>query len=244
MIRKAIVPAAGRGARMGGLTRETPKPMLLVEGRPMLEHIVLRLRDAGARHALIVTGFMGETIEAHFHGWEGVSFVRQQVADGTAAAALLGRDFADRDPFILTFGDILCAAENYSGIGAVLEETKAAAVVGVKYVDDPWQGAAVYADASGALTRIVEKPPRGGSATHWNSAGLYAFAPEMFDEMAAVPKSERGEYEITAAIARAIEHGRAVRMFEMRGAWRDVGRPDDLNQAAAVLRDSGPRDSG
>jgi len=93
----------------------------------------------------------------------------------------------------------------------------------------------VYCDETGAVTKIVEKPPRGTSTTHWNSAGLYAFSPEIFDEIATVPRSPRGEYEITTAIEQLIEHGRPVRMFEMTGAWRDVGRPEDLAVADEIL---------
>jgi dTDP-glucose pyrophosphorylase len=85
------------------------------------------------------------------------------------------------------------------------------------------------------VSLIVEKPPRGTSSTRWNSAGLYAFDPVVFQEAENVPPSPRGEYEITSAIEQLLEHGRAVRMFEITGAWRDVGRPEDLASAADIL---------
>ncbi|MDE3199268.1 MAG: nucleotidyltransferase family protein [Acidobacteriota bacterium] len=238
MIRKAIVLAAGRGTRMGALTEDVPKPMLPVEGRPMIEHIVRRLQSAGLSEVLLVVGYRRDLIEDHFRGFGGVSFVTQHAMEGTARAALFGRGFAENEPFLLTFGDILTSASNYTGIREVQSRFDAAVVAGVKYVDDPWQGAAVYVDESGAVTRIVEKPAKGASATHWNSAGLYGFGGGMFEEIAAVPKSARGEYEITSAVEQAIAHGRPVRMFEMTGAWRDVGRPEDLRQAGEILRES------
>lgn len=239
MLNKAIVLAAGRGTRMGALTEELPKPMLPIEGRPMLEHIVLRLREAGVDRILIVVGYRRELIEAHFAtGFPEVSFVTQEVVEGTASAVRLGRDFISADPFLLTFGDILCGARNYTGIGDSLTRNSASGVLGVKYVDDPWQGAAVYADAEGVVSEMIEKPPRGASATHWNSAGLYAFTPEIFSEIDLAPRSERGEYEITTAIRQLITRGRPVRMFEIDGAWRDVGRPEDLAEAARVLSQS------
>jgi dTDP-glucose pyrophosphorylase len=159
----------------------------------------------------------------------------QETAEGTAAAVALGRAFAGSDPFLLTFGDILCNAENYSGICEMLEIKEAAAAIGVKYVDDPWQGAAVYANEAGLVSKMIEKPPRGTSATHWNSAGLYAFGPEIFDEIDTAPKSVRGEYEITTAIEQLIGHKCPVRLFKMRGEWRDVGRPEDLAAAGRIL---------
>jgi NDP-sugar pyrophosphorylase family protein len=239
MLNRAIVLAAGRGTRMGALTDEIPKPMLPIEGRPMLEHIVLRLRDAGIERVLIVVGYRRELIEQHFAaGFPEVSFVTQEVVEGTASAVRLGREFIGADSFLLTFGDILCGARNYTGIAASLIRYSASAVLGVKYADDPWQGAAVYADDAGVVSEMIEKPPRGSSTTHWNSAGLYAFTPEIFGEIEIAPRSERGEYEITTAIRQLISRGGPVRMFEIDGAWRDVGRPEDLSDAARVLSES------
>jgi NDP-sugar pyrophosphorylase family protein len=228
--------AAGRGTRMGGLTKELPKPMLPLNGRPMIEHIVRRLQEAGLREILIVVGYRRELIEEHFRdGFSGISFVVQDVVEGTASAVKLGGGFVGDEAFLLTFGDIICDGSNYSGIAAELERSGAAAAIGVKYADDPWQGAAVYADADGVVRKMIEKPARGTSSTHWNSAGLYAFGPEIFGEIARAPKSARGEYEITTAIEQLIERGRPVRMFGMTGAWRDVGRPEDLAEAGKIV---------
>ena len=235
-----MVLAAGRGTRMGALTDDVPKPMLPVDGRPMLEHIVHRLQSAGIQEVLLVVGYRRESIMDHFGqpAFTGISFAVQETVNGTAAAVKLGRAFAADEPFLLTFGDILTGAENFRGIGERLLRDNAAAVVGVKFVDDPWQGAAVYADDAGVVSKIVEKPARGTSTTHWNSAGLYAFAPGIFEEIDRVPKSERGEYEITTAIEQLIERRSRVCLFDMQGAWRDVGRPEDLTSAARVLAES------
>jgi bifunctional UDP-N-acetylglucosamine pyrophosphorylase/glucosamine-1-phosphate N-acetyltransferase len=220
---------------MGALTEDLPKPMLPLEGRPMLEHIVERLHGAGITEVLLVVGYRRDMIEAHFREFAGVRFAVQEVVEGTATAVRLGREFCGGEPFLLTFGDIITASANYRGICELRERESAAAVVGVKWADDPWQGAAVYADATGAVSRIIEKPAQGTSTTHWNSAGLYAFAPSVFDEIDRVPKSPRGEYEITSAVEQFIEGGAPVFLFEMKGAWRDVGRPEDLEVAAGVV---------
>ena len=89
MLHKAMLLAAGRGTRMGELTEEMPKPMLPLNGRPMIEHIVRRLQDAGLREILIVVGYRRELIEDHFRdGFSGVSFVVQEVVEGTLASAV------------------------------------------------------------------------------------------------------------------------------------------------------------
>jgi NDP-sugar pyrophosphorylase family protein len=222
---------------MQSLTGERPKPMLIVRGKPLLEHVLDRLRRAGFDRVLVVIGYRGEVIRAHFAGYPvALEFVEQTTLDGTARAALLARDFAEPDPFVLTFGDILCSPANYSGIlSALIDQSGIEAAVGVKFVNDPHQGAAVY-ERDGWVTRIVEKPPPGASTTHWNSAGLFAFQSSIFARLEAVQASARGEYELPDAITGVIAAGKLVRLFTMEGEWRDVGRPEDL-EAAQDLAD-------
>ena len=114
---KAIILAAGKGKRMGTLTDETPKPMLLFQGRPILEHILTGLRDAGISDFCFITGWKAEVVEGHFGdggAWGvSVSYVRQEVQDGTGKAPELAREFAGADAFLLTYGDILVKPETY-----------------------------------------------------------------------------------------------------------------------------------
>jgi len=226
---KAVVLAAGRGTRMGGITETTPKPMLTVEGRPMLEHILDRLAEAGIREFFIVVGYHRELIEDYFRTWRlPIHFQVQDPVNGTGSAALLAKEFVGMNSFLLTYGDILCDAEEYLRCRQVLDSSPDTAVaLAVKAVDDPWQGAAVY-EANGRIERIVEKPPKGTSGTPWNSAGFYAFRPVVFEYLARVKPSPRNEYELTSAIDMMIADGLDLRIAPIAGAWRDVGRPEDL----------------
>ncbi len=221
---------------MGGLTSEVPKPMLPVAGKPLLEHILDRMRAAGVLRAMLVTGYRAEVVEAHFASYPmEIECRRQEPANGTGSAALLGESFTGGQPFLLAYGDILTPADNYSGIGAALVgDAEAEMALAVKHVDDPYQGAAVYV-TDGAVTRIVEKPPRGESATNWNNAGLYAFRPSIYDELHQVEPSPRGEYELTCAIGSMLEKRRRLIAYELRGGWRDVGRPEDLAVAEGLV---------
>ena len=235
-IRKAIVLAAGRGARMADHTNEMPKAMLSVHGRPMLEHVLDALARSGIEQFLLVVGYRREVIEEWFRDWRlPIEFRVQALPDGTGSAARLGREFAGPDPFVLTFGDILCRSQSYTDHARVLAENPdAAAVLGVRNVDDPWQGAAVYADGN-RVTRILEKPPRGTSTTRWNSAGVYAMRPEVFPYLDRLTPSVRGEYELTSIFEMLLQEGRDVRLCPIEGHWRDVGRPEDL-EAVNSLR--------
>jgi UDP-N-acetylglucosamine diphosphorylase / glucose-1-phosphate thymidylyltransferase / UDP-N-acetylgalactosamine diphosphorylase / glucosamine-1-phosphate N-acetyltransferase / galactosamine-1-phosphate N-acetyltransferase len=235
-VNKAIILAAGKGTRMGDLTQDLPKPMLPLAGKPMIEHILDRLKAAGISDVFIVTGYRAETIEDHLRGYSlRIQFARQKLINGTGSAALLGREFAGSDPFLLTFGDIICEPGDYVGLANMLErDPEAAAVLGVKWVDDPWQGAAVY-ENDGVVNRIIEKPPRGTSTTQWNSAGLYSFRPVVFNYLSALRPSARGEYELTSAIAGMIKDGRRLLRYGVTGEWRDVGRPEDLAIAEDIV---------
>jgi UDP-N-acetylglucosamine diphosphorylase / glucose-1-phosphate thymidylyltransferase / UDP-N-acetylgalactosamine diphosphorylase / glucosamine-1-phosphate N-acetyltransferase / galactosamine-1-phosphate N-acetyltransferase len=214
---------------MGEITAETPKPMLSVKGRPILEHVLERLAAAGAERFLLVVGYHREVIQQHFRSWRlPIEFRVQDPVDGTGSAARLGREFAGAEPFLLTFGDILCEPAAYVNCARVLEDHPAAqAVLGVKDVDDPYRGAAVYVE-NGIIRRIVEKPPIGTSTTRWTSAGLYAMRPVVFPYLDRLEPSVRNEYELTSIFDMMLADSLELRIAAIDGAWRDVGRPEDL----------------
>jgi NDP-sugar pyrophosphorylase family protein len=236
-IRRAVVLAAGKGTRMGAITQELPKPLLAVQGKPLLERILERLAAAGVDEFLIVVGYRRELIEQHFRNSPlRIEFRVQEAVNGTGAAAQLARGFAGSESFLLTFADILCESVEYTRCCDILSEHgDAAAVLAVKAVDDPWQGAAVYEDR-GRICKIVEKPPKGSSTTSWNSAGLYAFRPVLFDYLDRIVPSVRNEYELTSALELMLEDGRDLRISPIAGEWRDVGRPEDLAALNAPAR--------
>ena len=231
-IRQAVVLAAGRGTRMGEMTAAIPKPMLTVRGRPLLEHVLENLAATGVERFLVVVGHMREMVENYFREWRlPVEFRTQEPLDGTGSAARLARDFAGDESFLLTYGDILCAPAAYHRCSEVLDRSPVtAALIGVKAMDDPWRGAAVYT-ARDKVLRVVEKPPRGTSTTNWGSAGVNTFRPVVFDYLEKLPLSERGEYELTSVFELMLADSLDLRIAPIEGSWRDVGRPEDLDAA-------------
>jgi NDP-sugar pyrophosphorylase family protein len=230
---KAIILAAGRGTRMGSLTADVPKPMLEAAGKPLLEHILDRMGEAGVTKVLLVVGYRREVIQEHFAGYHlDIEYVVQEKLEGTGRAVALGREFAGADACLVTFGDIVCEPDDYRGI--IERHRHASGVLGAKWVDDPYQGAGIY-EEDGVVREIIEKPPRGTSTTHWNSAGLYMFEPELFEYLDRLEVSPRGEYELTTAIANMIADGRRLLLYGIQGGWRDVGRPEDLSVAQDLL---------
>ena len=229
---KAVLLAAGRGTRMRDLTQQLPKPMLGVRGKPVLGHIVEGLRDTGLTSFLIVIGWRGEVVR-HFFG-DGstmgvhIQYETQVVQDGTGRVVALAREFAGQDPFLLSYGDILVAPGNYGRIRAALGDAEA--VLSVKRSDDVSQGGAVFVNEKFELTDLREKPKPGEPTSPWYNAGVYAFRPGIFDYIAKLEPSPRGEYELTDAIRNLALDGKKVQAIEIAGDWADVRDPEILAQ--------------
>jgi dTDP-glucose pyrophosphorylase len=231
-ITKAVLLAAGRGTRMRDLTEALPKPMLQVRGKPVLQHIVEGSRDAGLTNFLIVVGWHAEVVKEFFGAGSKlgvrIEYATQTVQDGTGKVVELAREFAGNDPFLLSYGDILIAPENYRRICGAL--AGAEAVASVKRSDDVSQGGAVFVNEQFELVDLREKPKPGEPTSPWYNAGVYAFRSSIFDFIAKLERSPRGEYELTDAIRNLALAGKKVQALELVGDWVDVRDPEILAQ--------------
>jgi NDP-sugar pyrophosphorylase family protein len=239
----AVLLAAGRGTRMGTLTEHTPKPLLRLQGQPILEHILRGLQTAGIGHVVIVTGYRGTQIEARFGdghdlGLE-ITYRRQETVEGTARALELVRPDIGNRPFVVSWGDVVVEPDLYRGLLAAFRRNPCDALLTVNACDDPWRGAAVYVDAQWRVTRLVEKPPRGTSSTQWNNSGVFVFSPLIFEYTKRLAPSPRGEYELPQAIGGMIAAGCVIRAYPVSGFWSDLGTPEDLEEAERVYPSAG-----
>jgi dTDP-glucose pyrophosphorylase len=236
-IAKAVLLAAGRGARMRQLTQELPKPMLKVRGKPVLQHIVEGVRDAGLTDFLIIVGWHAEVVRGFFDDGSKlgvrIEYATQVVQDGTGKVVELASGFVGSDPFVLSYGDILIAPENYPRICAAL--VRAEAVVSVKRNEDVTQGGAVFVNENFELIDLREKPKPGEATSPWYNAGIYAFRSSIFDYIAKLERSSRGEYELTDAIRNLALAGNKVQALELTGDWADVRDPEILAQLNRAL---------
>ena len=234
-MKTAVILAAGRGTRMGALTADRPKPLLIVRGRPLIEHILRGFARAGIERAIVVTGHLGEHIETALGTGAavgmGLSYRRQPHPQGTAKALELARPLVGAGPFAASWGDILVSPAFYGEFLRAFVTAGCEVQLAVNEVADPWQGAAVYVDADWRVTKLEEKPPRGTAQTHWNNAGIFAFTPLIFRYIGELTPSSRGEYELPQAISRMVRDGRDVHAVPVRGFWCDVGTPEDLARA-------------
>ncbi|MGH7981780.1 MAG: sugar phosphate nucleotidyltransferase [Candidatus Udaeobacter sp.] len=229
-INKAVVLAAGRGTRMRELTADLPKPMIEVRGKPVLQHIVEGLRDAGIRKFLIVVGYRADAVR-NFLGdgsryKTAIQYAMQIVQDGTGRVVDLARDFAGDAAFVLSYGDILVDSANYKRVVDLPDNVDA--IITVKRGEDVTKGGAVFLNGEMNLVDLREKPQPGEAASPWYNAGLYAFRPSIFEFIAKLKPSPRGEYELTDAIRDLAHSGRKVQALELTGEWADVRDPEIL----------------
>ncbi len=233
-IKKAVILAAGRGTRMRELTAELPKPMIGVHGKPVLQHILEGLRDAGIDSLLLVVGYRADVVRDFFGDGSryniAIQYATQTVQDGTGRVVDLARDFVGNGPFILAYGDILVDPTNYNRVVDLPSDVEA--ILTVTRGEDVSKGGAVFLNDRMELVDIREKCDRWSGlsqdATPFYNAGLYAFRPSIFEFTARLKPSPRGEYELTDAIRDLAQSGNKVKALELTGEWADVRDPEIL----------------
>lgn len=196
----AIILAAGLGTRLRPHTLTTPKPLLPVRGRPILDWALGALPPAVDR-VLVVINYLGEQVEEylreqrHFAQWE---VVRQEVPRGTGDALRSCRDRLQGGAFLALNGDDLYGAADLA------ELARQPAGLLVAPVDTPESYGIAYVKPDGTLDRLVEKP-KGLTPPQLANTGAYVFPENVFD--IELKLSARGEYEITDYVTTLAQRG-------------------------------------
>ncbi|MBV6520681.1 MAG: UTP--glucose-1-phosphate uridylyltransferase [Gemmatimonadaceae bacterium] len=229
---KVIIPLAGKGTRLRPHTHITPKPMLKVAGKPVMDYVmddVQRLGDVD--QVVYITGHLKDRVEEHArtaYSIPGV-FIEQHIQDGTAGAVALARPYVDA-PVLIIFVDTIFDADL-----SIIRTTDADGIIWTKEVEDYQRFGVVVTDADGNMTRIVEKPNT--PISRRANIGLYFIRNwrllyEGIDHVLKQPKNH-GEYFLTDAFQYMIEKGARIKAVDVAG-WYDAGKIDtllDTNQA-------------
>lgn len=237
---KAVILAAGKGTRMKEITQTIPKPMALIHGKPMLEYIVHYIKNAGITDIGVVVGYKQSVVEEYFADGRAfdvsITYIVQDQQNGTGAALNCARDFASDAPFFFSFGDVITPQDNYPGMKHYYEKSGCDTLLGLNSVDDPYRGAAVYLDSDNNILKMVEKPPKGTSTTDLNNAGIMILNKDVFEFTSQLTLSPRGEYELTDVFGMIRNEGRTLKGYRLSGYWKDVGTPEDLDEAHFLLQ--------
>jgi glucose-1-phosphate thymidylyltransferase len=234
---KVIIPLAGKGTRLRPHTHLTPKPMLKVAGKPVMEYILEDLKKLGVVEQVIyITGHLKEKVEAFARKtWDVPSeFVEQKVQDGTAGAVALAKPFVDQ-PVLIIFVDTIFDADL-----SIVKTVDADGIIWVKTVEDYQRFGVVVTDKDDNMTQIVEKPKTPISKRA--NIGLYYIRNwqllyEGIDYVLKQPKNQ-GEYFLTDAFQYMIDKGAKIRVVDVEG-WYDAGKIETLLETNGVMLSKG-----
>ena len=223
---KVIIPLAGKGTRLRPHTHLTPKPMLKVAGKPVMDYVMDDVARLGnVDQVVYITGHLKEKVEAHARTAYAIPavFIEQKVQDGTAGAVALAKPYVDA-PVLIIFVDTIFDADL-----SVINSTDDDGIIWTKEVEDYQRFGVVVTDANGHMTKIVEKPKEPISKRA--NIGLYYMRNwrllyEAIDHVLAAPLNQ-GEYYLTDAFQYMIEHGAKIRVIDVEG-WYDAGKIDTL----------------
>ncbi|PSQ50036.1 nucleotidyl transferase [Halobacteriales archaeon SW_7_65_23] len=245
-VRTAVVLAAGEGTRLRPLTENRPKPMLSAGNRPILEHVLDALVDAGIERVVLVVGYRRTRVQEHFgpdYRDVPIEYVIQDKQLGSGHALLEARD-ATTGPLVVVNGDRVIDSGSVEEVIERFESGEDEPVMAVIEREDAHRYGGVRL-AGGEITRLVEKPDPG--AFRLINAGIYAFGDAIFDEIAATSR-ESGELALTDTIGRLMEEGR-VAGVKIEGVWVDATYPWDLLEVTSEVLATGrvsepPREDG
>lgn len=229
MITTVVIMAAGRGTRMKELCQDKPKHLLPVLGRPFMDYIIERLRQAGFSRIIILKGHNGQAFDVYkdVPDIELIEQHRFHERYGTAAAVENVKDIV-RESFAVIAGDNLYSANDLKQMTLDNGRMKIGG-----YRTPQWQGMGILKQkVDGTLEKIIEKPPE-FVGNHIN-ASLYQFTPAIFPIIESLQPSSRGEYEITDAI-NIIATREPFEVIELHDRWLDLTAPTDIPKIEAAL---------
>ena len=237
MIKKVVIAAAGRGSRMLDLSKNKPKHLIEVCGRPFLFYLLNNLLDAGYEELILVVGYKNEKIKEFLNTFEyknKVTLVNQfdvlgKEEYGTACVLKCLKSVTSNESFLTVYGDNLYSVKDLQSFSNVNHDYSY--VAGFHH-DNP-EKYGVLKEENGFLEKIIEKPKQ--NVGNLINIGLYSFTPDIFAKVEEIQKSERGEYELTDAI-NLLAKEKKVKIKRIQDNWLDFGNPSDIVSVSNFLK--------
>jgi dTDP-glucose pyrophosphorylase len=225
----AVIMAGGKGERLMPLTEKTPKPLLVVGNKPIIEHNIDRLRKFGVTNFNVTLGYLGDQIENYFNnGAEkeiAISYLREKTPLGTIGSLSM-IDNLHNDSILIMNSDVLTNIDFKDFYDYFIENEADMCVASVPYfVNVPY---AVFQFSDGKnVTSLTEKP----SYTFYSNAGIYLMKRELIDF---IPKNTK--YDATDFMEAIIRAGKKLVSYPITNYWLDIGRMDDYQKAKEDIK--------
>jgi NDP-sugar pyrophosphorylase family protein len=218
-----VIMAGGRGVRLMPLTQTTPKPMLMVGSKPILEHILISARSQGFKKFVITVNYLSEIIEAYFGDgskWDvSIDYIREERPLGTAGALALLPD-GTSSPIVVANGDLITNLD-YRAMVANHKETEAVASIAVRRFElrNPY---GVIGTNGGFVSSVEEKPTYVSQV----NTGIYVLEKEALSTL-----GTNEFYNMTDLVQSLLDRGKSVAAFAVHESWVDIGTPSDFISA-------------
>ncbi len=221
---EAIIMAGGKGSRLWPLTENTPKPMVHLCGKPVLEYILDHLENNGCHKATLTLGFLPEVIRKHFaqNQYRSVKldYIEESTPLGTAGGVANAAQEIQED-FLVLSGDALC---NFNLQEAYQEHrrTGAAVTIVTTRVEDPREYGLVNVEAGNMVTGFTEKPSWSGVSTNLANTGIYVIHPHV---LSMIPQNQSYDFA-KDLFPKMLAKKMKIQSYEAVGYWCDIG---DIN---------------
>ncbi len=223
----AVLMAGGKGERLRPLTEKTPKPLLPVGNKAIIDHNIDRLISFGVKHINVTVNYLKEQIEEHFmepRGEVKVDTVREPKYLGTIGSIRFVKEFHN-DTILLMNSDLFTNI-NYEDFYLHFKEHDAEmSVAAVPYTISVPYG---IFDLDGRdIQGLIEKP----TYNYYANAGIYLIKHSALDEI-----PEDTFFNATDLIEKLIEEGKKVIRFPLNGLWIDIGNPQEYQKAQDLVK--------
>ncbi|HDN80907.1 MAG TPA: phosphocholine cytidylyltransferase family protein [Chloroflexi bacterium] len=238
---QGVILAAGDGGRLAPLTLDTPKPLVTVLGKPMIDYTIEALVTAGVKELLVVVGYKAELMEKHLKDGTRYGACIRLIYNpdfemGNAISLYAARDYLPDGPFILAMADHLVSPSLIQNL--LQGGDRAANNLAVDYKPIPLlvdEATKVLVDEQGCIRQIGKKLRR------WNGVdtGVFLLTPEVFEAISR-NLQDKGDCELSDAMTWLIEEGSGLKACDVTGSfWLDVDNLQDLRLAERLLRKEG-----
>lgn len=226
---KAMILAAGEGTRLRPLTNTTPKPMLPLANRPLLEHIIIHLRNCGVTDFAVNLYHLPTAVIDYFsNGSKWNVTIRYSVEEqllGSAGGLKKLQTFFD-DTFIVYYGDVFTQA-NLRPMIEFHRNSGAIATMALYPVPDPWNRGIVQLNENSIITNFAEKPPRDQVFSNLANAGIYILEPDVFNWIPSNVVYDFGHDVFPNMLAQGIN----MAGYVIEAPLIDIGLPEKYKEA-------------
>ncbi|MDQ2799484.1 MAG: NDP-sugar synthase [Armatimonadota bacterium] len=217
-----MILAAGVGSRLDPLTRNVPKPMVPILNRPVIEHIVDKLKKHGFTEIMVNLHYLGDVIKAHLGDGKKfgvqIKYAQEDRLWGDAGSVKRAEDFLRDGTFLVVGGDDISDID-LSRLLKYHKDKRALSTIALSLVDDPSEYGIVLMNEKGRITRFLEKPKGEVIFSNTANTGVYLFEPEVFD---VIPRGVSFGFGHNV-FPQLLEQKKPLFGYLTSSYWRDVG---------------------